>query len=686
MYHPYCKPFRLSIALACLFASAPALTWCADATTQKEPAAAENKADAYYHYTLGHLYEELAGAYGNRGDYVNQAINNYRLAMKEDPTASFLLNDIAQLYSAAGMVPEAIKEAESALKTNPDDLDAHRVLANIYRHQTQVGEGQSARIDESMARKSIEQYQFIVSKDPKDVDSLVMLGALQKALGNSVDAEKAFKQALGVEPDNEEAITALASVYSDRGDPKTGAELLERLNQKNASPRTLIALAAEYEQLHQYAQAADAYRRAIELDSSRSDLAGQMAQDLALAGKYDDAIKAYQVFAEANTQSADPYVGMALVYRQQRRWNDAQAALDKAKTIEPNSVDVQYNQVLLLQDEGKLTEAIAGMKSIIATTSKPAVATNGEKAANVEMLDRLGTLYRLNQQYEESVDTYRQISLINPDLASKVDAQIIDTYRMAKEYPKAQKEGDAAAAKYPNDLVVAEARSLVYEDQGKTEDAVAVLRKLLNGKDDRTLYVAIASRYLSGKDYPQAGKALDAAEKLSTTKDDKETVLYLRGSMYEREKQYDMAEKQFRQVLTDDPDNASALNYLGYMLADRGVRLQEAQDYIQRAVHLEPDNYAFLDSLGWVYYHENKLDDAEQQLRRSLQISADDPTIHDHLGDVYVKEGKLKEAIDQWQASLKAYNTTSSSDFEPDDVAKVQKKLDSARVRLAEMK
>ncbi len=85
-----------------------------------------------------------------------------------------------------------------------------------------------------------------------------------------------------------------------------------------------------------------------------------------------------------------------------------------------------------------------------------------------------------------------------------------------------------------------------------------------------------------------------------------------------------------------------------------------------------------------MYYRQNKLDDAEQQLRRSLQISADDPTIHDHLGDVYVKEGKLKEAIDQWQASLKAYSTTSSADFEPQDVSKVQQKLDNARVRLAQ--
>src|SRR5262249_37533456 len=160
-------------------------------------------------------------------------------------------------------------------------------------------------------------------------------------------------------------------------------------------------------------------------------------------------------------------------------------------------------------------------------------------------------------------------------------------------------------------------------------------------------------------------------------------VTFTRGAMYERQKKYDLAEKEFKKVIDVDPKNASALNYLGYMLADQNIRLQEAQDLIKKAVSLEPANYAFLDSLGWVYFRMNRLDEAEHELTRSLQLSDKDPTIHDHLGDVYFKQGKLKEAIAQWQSSVKAYGTSSPSDVEPDEIAKVQKKLDSARVRLA---
>jgi Flp pilus assembly protein TadD len=178
--------------------------------------------------------------------------------------------------------------------------------------------------------------------------------------------------------------------------------------------------------------------------------------------------------------------------------------------------------------------------------------------------------------------------------------------------------------------------------------------------------------------------SLNSAEKLAKDKEDKTNILFLRGAMYERQKKYDLAEKEFRRVLDDDPKNSSAWNYLGYMLADQGTRLTEAQGYIQKALDLDPDNYAYLDSLGWVYFRQNKLDDAENQLSHSVRLMAKDPTIHDHLGDVLFKKGKLKEAIAQWQSSLKEWDAGAPADVEPEEVAKVQRKLDGARVRLAQ--
>ena len=125
------------------------------------------------------------------------------------------------------------------------------------------------------------------------------------------------------------------------------------------------------------------------------------------------------------------------------------------------------------------------------------------------------------------------------------------------------------------------------------------------------------------------------------------------------------------------------LNYLGYMLADRGTRLDEALGYIRRAVALDPQNGAYLDSLGWVYYKMGNYELAEENLRRASERMGDDPTIHDHLGELYLKTGRLKLAASNWERSLEEWNKTVPAEVDADSVAKVQKELDAARVKLA---
>jgi Flp pilus assembly protein TadD len=153
--------------------------------------------------------------------------------------------------------------------------------------------------------------------------------------------------------------------------------------------------------------------------------------------------------------------------------------------------------------------------------------------------------------------------------------------------------------------------------------------------------------------------------------------------MYEKRKNFDAAEREFRKVIDANPKNASALNYLGYMLADRNVRLSEALELIRKAVDLDPNNGAYLDSLGWVYYRMGDLEQAERYLRAAIERFSKDPTVHDHLADVLAKQGNLRDAVSHWEKSLAEWEAASPSDADPAEVAKVQKKLESAKVRLA---
>ena len=127
----------------------------------------------------------------------------------------------------------------------------------------------------------------------------------------------------------------------------------------------------------------------------------------------------------------------------------------------------------------------------------------------------------------------------------------------------------------------------------------------------------LASLYEKGKFYTKEAEVLDEAEKAAGSAKDKMSVYFMRGAMWERQKKIDLAEAQFRKVLAIDPEHAGALNYLGYMLVDHGMRVDEATSMIKKALEIEPDNGAYLDSLGWAYYQQGKFDEAEPLLLRA---------------------------------------------------------------------
>jgi tetratricopeptide (TPR) repeat protein len=645
-----------------------------------KPPAKIDKASSYYNYSLGHMYAELASAYANNGSYFSKAVESYRAALKADPGATFIAEELSDLYIQSGRIREAVLEGEDALKQNPEDLNSRRLLARIYTRL--IGDSQANRVDENMVKKAIEQYEKITQGDPKDLESWLMLGRLDKVAQKSTEAITAYKKALELDADSEDAMTGLAMVYTDLGDTKAAAELLRKVADKNPNPRSLTNLASIYEQLKDYSLAAEMLRRALEQQPGNSDLKHALGQDMLLSDQADDALKIFRELVEEDPKDVQSWLRISQIHRQKKDFAKARQAAEKAKELEPNNLEILYNDVILLEAEGKNLEALKTLKSVVESTAKKSYSAS-ERTNRSALLERLGFLYRSTEQYSNAVDVYRQIQELDPDSAARAAAEIVETYRVAKDFPKAEAEADAALKKYPTDRVVRTVHASLLADLGKTDQAVAETRKLMDGKEDRDAYVGLAQIYEKAKNFPEMAKMLDMAENLSKGNDDKEPIIFMRGSMFERMKNFTAAESEFRKVLNINPDNAAALNYLGYMLADRNVRLEEAHDLIKKAVAQEPNNGAYLDSLGWVFYRLNKLPEAEQHLRRALEVMSRDATVHDHLGDVYFREGKIREAIAQWQNSLKEWQNSAPSEVDHTEVAKVQKKLDDAKVRLA---
>jgi len=221
-------------------------------------------------------------------------------------------------------------------------------------------------------------------------------------------------------------------------------------------------------------------------------------------------------------------------------------------------------------------------------------------------------------------------------------------------------------------------------DTGDPEKALADVRSLLKGTpEDREVYLRLSIMYTRLKLWSEAEEALSKTEQLSTKPEDKENVYFLRGSTYEREKKYDQAEAEFRKILAINPQNAATLNYLGYMNADRDVRLEESLNYVKQAVSAEPNNGAYLDSLGWAYFKLGKFDLAEENLAKASLRMGSDPTVQDHLGDLYQKTGRLKLAAAHWERAVQEWNRTVAAEVDADLFAATQKKLDAAKVQLA---
>ena len=204
------------------------------------------------------------------------------------------------------------------------------------------------------------------------------------------------------------------------------------------------------------------------------------------------------------------------------------------------------------------------------------------------------------------------------------------------------------------------------------------------GAADRDTWLNIAQVYERGRRYKEAETAARTAEALPGPARDNEMVWFLLGAIYERQKMFDRAEEQFKKVLAVNPDNGAALNYYGYMLADLGIRLEEAETMVKRALNDEPYNGAYLDSLGWIYFKENKMADAEATLRKAVERETHDPTIRAHLGDVLAKTGRVAMAAAEWEKSLSEWHRALPADVEEEKVADLEKKLGQSKHRVAQ--
>ena len=674
------------LSVIAIFVATAALGQQTPASNSKAAAAPAHKVDhasAYYHYAMAHMYEDQWTVYA-RSDLASKAIEEYRAAIEADPESEYLNSGLAELYAKTGRIRDAVQEAQDILKKDPNNLEAHKLLGRIYLRS--LGDMQAGTGSDNVLKAAIDQYEQILKIEPDNSDDHLLLGRLYQLNKDLRKAEAEFKIAIKLQPDSEEAITTLALLYNDEGDARRAAETLSSVPDAARSGKLYSALGYTYSQQKEYKKAIDAYQHAIALDRDNLDAIRGLAESLLSDGQSDAALEQYKVIAESNPEDAKTYVRIAEIYRRKGKFDLALENLKKAGSMVQDSNEVSYNIAAVYQSQGRYDDAAQVLQDLIKKGEKtePTTYSREEKDNRAVFLERLGTVQRENNDSAAAIDTFRKMLTLGDENAERGYQQIIDTYRENKQWQQATDVAREAVQKLPKDRDLKLVYAAQVADMGQPDEGLQQVKSLLTGKsEDRGIYITLAQMYSRLKRWQDATNALDQADKLSTTPDDKAYVDFLRGSTFERQKQYGPAEEMFRKVLANDPQNAMTLNYLGYMLADRGSKLDEALGLIKKAVDLEPANSAYLDSLGWAYFRLGKYDQAEDNLTKASQHMGADPTVQDHLGDLYQKTGRLKLAAAHWERALQEWNKTIAAEVDQDDVAKVQKKLESARVKLA---
>jgi tetratricopeptide (TPR) repeat protein len=645
------------------------------------PAGDPTRADAYYYFTLAHLQEQQFEVSGS-SDQASQSIESYKKALSLEPGSTVIQERLAEIYAKSQHIREAVIEAQQVLQADPNDVAAHRLLARIYVRT--LGDMNAGGVQQENLTKAIEEFQAILKIQPDDTYSSLWLARLYRFENKHDDAERVLRGVLHLDPENGTALEQLSQLLIDEGRSKDAIVLLSQAAGDSSSPDIYGLLGDAYSQEKEYDKAEVAYRKAVDEDPDDPGHRRGLAQALLPQGKYAEALDQYKKLSELEPGTSENYLRMSQLYRRLGQFEQAESTLLKAKQLAPGSVEVLYNEALLYEDQGRYGDAVKVLSDAIAGIQGQATGEPNSSALGI-LYEQLGHAYREQQNYPAAIETFEQMGKLGPDTKKRAQALLIDTYRESHDIDRAIAETKKALLDAPKDSSLTVTLAMLVGEKSDPGQASKLLEGLLQGNDnDREIYIDIAQVQERGRQYTDAEQSAQKAEQMAHAPADKQAAWFMLGAIYERQKKFEQAEQQFRNVLESNPNNAQVLNYYGYMLADRGIRLDEATSMIERAVKQEPSNGAYLDSLGWAYYKQNKLTEAEECLRKAVDREGRDPTILSHLGDVYIKLGQNERAAELLERSLAAWQKALPADYEAEKVSEIDSQLKNLKRRLAQ--
>jgi tetratricopeptide (TPR) repeat protein len=642
---------------------------------------------AYFEFLKGRMLEG-AGK-------VNEALEAYERASKMDPHSAQIRAEIAALYARQNRPVDAITAAKAALKLDPDDSEAHWVLGTVYaavieakaeeessssarsrraRRGSAGGAAPGGATSDAASAEALPTLDDAIEQLEKARPERLYDNGLHLALGRLYLQKDNYEKAIGVTSyvfEREGSIDAgflLAQAYdaANRRDEAI-AVLEESLGSDPQYPRAFAYLADLYVRQSMWDKAADAYSRAAA--ASPEPLEYQLRQSAALvsAGQTAAAKDVLSKVSQSNPTEPRTLYLLAEAQRGVQDLDGAEATARKLMTIAPKQPFGPHALAQVYAQRHQYKDVIA----ILAPYLQSAEAATLQSRGIAPIWASLGTAYQEGGDFPKAIDAFQHAKQVGGNDGA-FGAYLVQAYLANGEKAKAVQLASDIRANHPGNLRMMTLEAEARLQNGETGTAIGILKDAVKtNPDDAQAYVALANVYLEAKQYREAESLLTQAG----SKFPKDiTIPFQLGAVFEEQRNVSEAEQAFRRALSLDPQHAPTLNYLGYMYADHGVRLDEAIKLLSQAVEIDPYNGSYLDSLGWAYFKKGALDKARDYVVRAGDQLPRNSVVQQHVGDVLFALHDNQGAVAAWQRAL-------AGDGRAIDKAAIERKIEQARKR-----
>jgi tetratricopeptide (TPR) repeat protein len=443
--------------------------------------------------------------------------------------------------------------------------------------------------------------------DPDDSEIARMYAITYLKLGQPLEAATYIQGILDtVEGNGHEKALAVKRLLAKESSTEDGLVVLDALNKAEPGNQHMLLLQARYAaQLEKYDDALELLDQVLAIDSTQADVHIIKARILAAQGKQEQAMALIALVLMEQPDNDHLRLQYARMLVEQRQFNQAKAQFNLLLKDDPENADILLSLGLLNIETGELDEASIHLTHLVDMGQKQDIANY-----------YLGRIAQNREEHKIAISYYLKVKSGDYVFDSKM--RIAGLFARLGRVDEGLQQLEVLAEK-------------------QTSWPLRVRAYLAQGE-----ILASKQRYAEG---------MEMYSRALQQKPDDADLLYARALMAEKVDRIDITEADLLKLLSAEPENANALNALGYTLADRTERLEEALDYIKRAAELVPDDPAILDSLGWVSYRLGNMQDALKWLGMAFE-RLEDAEIAAHYGEVLWKNNQRDEAEKVWKIGL----------------------------------